>query len=75
MTPRILHRDQAAKYVGYEGTTSAFDKFARDMGFRKIPGRSGCYDKKQIDAALDASMGLKEEAEQGAADAWIAANG
>ena len=71
---RFLTRDQAAQYCGFNSVTASFDQFAKDNGLRKVPGRRGCYDKRQIDLALDSLMGLtaSHETEQNEADAWFA---
>lgn len=75
LTPRILPREEAARYCGFRAATDAFDKFAKAMGFRKVPGRNGCYDRKQMDTALDANMGLTKQAKQSAADEWFSQHG
>lgn len=77
----ILNREEAAKLCGYEGASGAFDRYARKMGFRKVPHRRGHYYRDQIKATLDKEMGLtiiktvSDADAEAEADRWLEENG
>lgn len=58
IAPRLMNRQQAARYCAHD-SLEEFDRWARKVGLRTVPGRQGAvYDQRQIDQALDALMGL-----------------
>lgn len=73
LIPRILDANAAAAYCGFatdDKAVRSFKAWARKRGILTVPGRKGHYDRMQIDAALNLTMGLTTDQRE-LADAWL----
>lgn len=54
----LIHGDDLAKAMGYEGVTNAFRDWCATMRITPVPGRRGWYDRKLVRRRLDEAQGL-----------------
>lgn len=65
---RIMRRDEAANYLGFDKGGAAFDAYCRLIGVSSLAGRRGAYDRIAIDAALNRQNGCSPDTNYESAD-------
>lgn len=58
----LIHAEDLAREMGYEGVTNAFRSWCATMRIAPVPGRRGWYDRKLVRRRLDEAQGLVAEA-------------
>lgn len=72
INPRVLQRDEAARYVGYTKANAASDAYIhKRLGVKPLPNRPGRYDRHALDAALDRISGISTNPALTEVDEWF----
>jgi hypothetical protein len=55
---RLMTGEELAKLMCYDGVTSGFRAWCRQLGIKTVPGRKNVYDPVHVRARIDAAHGI-----------------